>query len=86
LGVLHLLPATFAEAQVGLAKVAITALDATRLKVAGCLAAVMGVSLLYFAGLIDLKSVRRFRPPFSPPLKLSARARFTGAKGELSQH
>jgi hypothetical protein len=39
LGVLHLLPATFAEAQVGLAKVAITALDATRLKVAGCLAA-----------------------------------------------
>ena len=46
--------ATFAEAQVGLAKVAIAYPGwGSRLKVAGCLAAV--VSFLYFAGLIDLK-------------------------------
>ena len=37
----------------------------SRLKVAGCLAAVTVVSFLYFAGLIDLKSVQGFRPPFS---------------------
>ena len=31
------------------------------LKVAGCLAAVTVVSFLYFAGLIDLKSVQGFQ-------------------------
>jgi hypothetical protein len=50
---------TFAEAQAGLAKVAITYPGwGSRLKVAGCLAAVTVVSFLYFAGLIDLKSVQ----------------------------
>ena len=54
--------ATFAEAQVGLAKVAITYPGwGSRLKVAGCLAAVTVVSFLYFAGLIDLKSVHGFQ-------------------------
>ena len=53
---------TFAEAQVGLAKVAITYPGwPSRLKVAGCLAAVTVVSFLYFAGLIDLKSVQGFQ-------------------------
>jgi hypothetical protein len=50
---------TFAKAQVALAKVAITYPGwRRRLKVAGCLAAVTVVSFLYFAGLIDLKSVQ----------------------------
>jgi hypothetical protein len=53
---------SFAEAQVGLAKVAITYPGwGSRLKVAGCLAAVTVVSFLYFAGLIDLKSVQGFQ-------------------------
>ena len=51
---------TFAEAQVGLAKFAITS-GGNRLKVAGCLAAVTVVSFLYFAGLVDLKSVQGFQ-------------------------
>ena len=51
--------ATFAKAQVALAKVAITYPGwPSRLKVAGYLAAVTVVSFLYFAGLIDLKSVQ----------------------------
>ena len=50
---------TFADAQVGLAKIAITCPGwGSRLKVAGCLAAVTVVSFLYFAGLLDLKSVQ----------------------------
>ena len=54
--------ATFAKAQVGLAKVAITYPGwASRFKVAGCLATVTVVSFLYFAGLIDLKSVQGFQ-------------------------
>ena len=54
--------ATFAEAQAGLAKVAIRYPGwGSRLKVAGCLAAVTVVSFLYFAGLIDLKSVQGFQ-------------------------
>ena len=53
---------TFAEAQVRLANVAITFPGwGSRLKVAGCLAAVTVVSFLYFAGLIDLKSVQGFQ-------------------------
>ena len=53
---------TFAKAQVALAKVAITYPGwRSRLKVAGCLAAVTVVSFLYFAGLIDLKSVQGFQ-------------------------
>jgi hypothetical protein len=53
---------TFAEAQVGLAKVAIAYPGwGSWLKVAGCLAAVTVVSFLYFAGLIDLKSVQGFQ-------------------------
>jgi hypothetical protein len=53
---------TFAKAQVALAKVAITYPGwQRRLKVAGCLAAVMVVSFLYFAGLVDLKSVQGFQ-------------------------
>ena len=53
---------TFAKAQVALAKVAITYPGwGSRLKVAGCLAAVTVVSFLYFAGLIDLKSVQGFQ-------------------------
>jgi hypothetical protein len=53
---------TFAAAQAGLAKVAITYPGwGSRLKVAGCLAAVTVVSFLYFAGLIDLKSVQGFQ-------------------------
>ena len=52
----------FAEAQVALAKVAITHPGwGSRLKVAGCLAAVTVVSFLYFAGLLDLKSVQGFQ-------------------------
>ena len=52
----------FAEAQAGLAKVAITYPGwRRRLKVAGCLAAVTVVSFLYFAGLVDLKSVQGFQ-------------------------
>ena len=54
--------ARFAEAQVGLARVAITYPGSgSWLKVAGCLAAVTVVSFLYFAGLIDLKSVEGFQ-------------------------
>ena len=54
--------ATFAEAQVGLAKFPIAYPGwASRLKVAGCVAAVTVVSFLYFAGLIDLKSVQGFQ-------------------------
>ena len=54
--------ATLAEAQVGLAEVAIAYPGwGSRLKVAGCLAAVTVVSFLYFAGLIDLKSVQGFQ-------------------------
>jgi hypothetical protein len=50
---------TFAKAQLALAKVAITYPGwGSRLKVAGCLTAVTVVSFLYFAGLIDLKSVQ----------------------------
>jgi hypothetical protein len=53
---------TLAEVQVGLAKVAITYPGwGSRLKVAGCLAPVTAVSFLYFAGLIDLKSVQGFQ-------------------------
>ena len=53
---------TCAEAQVALAKVAITYPGwRSRLKVAGCLAAVTVVSFLYFAGLVDLKSVQGFQ-------------------------
>ena len=53
---------TFAEAQVGLAKVAITYPGwGNRLKVAGCVVVVTVVSFLYFAGLIDLKSVQGFQ-------------------------
>ena len=53
---------TFAEAQVRLANVAITYPGwPSRLKVAGFLAAVTVVSFLYFAGLIDLKSVQGFQ-------------------------
>ena len=53
---------TFAKAQIALAKVAITYSGWRRpLKVAGCLAAVTVVSFLYFAGLIDLKSVQGFQ-------------------------
>ena len=53
---------TLAKAQVALANVAITYPGwGSRLKVAGCLAAVTVVSFLYFAGLIDLKSVRGFQ-------------------------
>jgi hypothetical protein len=49
----------FAKAQGALAKVAITYPGwESRLKVAGCLAAVTVVSFLYFAGLIDPKSVQ----------------------------
>ena len=52
----------FARTQVALAKVAITYPGwQRRLKVAGCLAAVTVVSFLYFAGLIDLKSVQGFQ-------------------------
>jgi hypothetical protein len=50
---------TFAKAQVALAKVVITYPGwRSRLRVAVCLAAVTVVSFLYFAGLIDLKSVQ----------------------------
>ena len=53
---------TFAEAQVALAKIAITYPGwRSRLTFAGCLAAVTVVSFLYFAGLIDLKSVHGFQ-------------------------
>ena len=53
--------ATFAEAQAGLTKFAITyPRCGNRLKVAGCLAVVTVVSFLYFAGLID-KSVQGFQ-------------------------
>ena len=53
---------TFAKAQVALAKVVITYPGwRTRLKVAGCLAEVTVVSFLYFAGLVDLKSVQGFQ-------------------------
>ena len=53
---------TFAEAQAGLAKVAITYPGwRIRLQVAGGLAVVTVVSFLYFAGLIDLKSVQGFQ-------------------------
>ena len=53
---------TFAEAQAGLAKLAISYPGwRSRLIVAGCLAAVTVVSFLYFAGLIDLKSVQGFQ-------------------------
>ena len=53
---------TFGEAQVRLAKVAITYPGwGKRLKVAGGLAVVTVVSFLYFAGLIDLKSVQGFQ-------------------------
>ena len=53
---------TFAEAQVALAHVAITYPGwQKRLKVAGCLAAMTVVSFLYFAGLVDLKSVQGFQ-------------------------
>jgi hypothetical protein len=53
---------TFAKAQVALAKVAITSPGwRSRLKVAGCLAAVTVVSFLYFAGLVDLKSMQGFQ-------------------------
>ena len=52
---------TFAEAQSG-AKVAITYPGwGSRLNVGGCLAAVTAASFLYFAGLIDLKSVQGFQ-------------------------
>jgi hypothetical protein len=52
----------FAKAQVALANVAITYPGwRSRLKVGGCLAAVTVVSFLYFAGLIDLKSVQGFQ-------------------------
>ena len=54
--------ARFAEAEVGLARVAITYPGSgSWLKVAGCLAAATVVSFLYFAGLIDLKSVQGFQ-------------------------
>ena len=54
--------ARFAEAQAGLAKVAITYPGwGSRLKVVGCLVAVAVVSFLYFAGLIDIKSVQGFQ-------------------------
>jgi hypothetical protein len=54
--------ATLAKAQVGLAKVAVTYPGwGSRLKVAGCLAAVTVASFLYFAGLIDLQSVQGFQ-------------------------
>ena len=54
--------ATFAEAQAGLAKVAITYPGwRIRLQVAGCLAVVTLVSFLYFAGLIDLRLVQGFQ-------------------------
>ena len=53
---------TFAEAQAGLAKLAISYPGwRSRLIVAGCLAAATVVSFLYFAGLIDLKSVQGFQ-------------------------
>ena len=53
---------TFAEAQTALAKIAITYPGwRSRLRVAGCLAAVTVVSFLYFAGLLDLKSVQGFQ-------------------------
>jgi hypothetical protein len=52
---------TFAEAQVALAQVAITYPRWKRLKVAGSRAVVTVVSFLYFAGLIDLKSVQGFQ-------------------------
>ena len=53
---------TFAKAQGALAKAAITYPGWRRpLKVAGCLAAVTVVSFVYFAGLIDLKSVQGFQ-------------------------
>ena len=49
----------FAKAQGALAKAAITYPGwRSRLKVAGCLAWVTVVSFVYFAGLIDLKSVQ----------------------------
>ena len=52
----------FAETQVELAKVAVAHPGlGIRLKVAGCLAVVSVVSFLYFAGLIDLKSVQGFQ-------------------------
>ena len=51
---------TFAKAQVPLAKVVITYPGwRSRLKVAGCLAG--DLSFLYFAGLVDLKSVQGFQ-------------------------
>ena len=53
---------TFAEAQIGLTKFALTYPGwGRRLKVVGCLAAVTVVSFLYFAGLIDLISVQGFQ-------------------------
>jgi len=53
---------TFAEAQTALAKIAITYPGwRSRLRVAGCLAAVTVVSFLYLAGLLDLKSVQGFQ-------------------------
>ena len=55
----------FAKAQGALAKGAIHTWWRSRLKVAGCLAAVTVVSFLYFAGLIDLKLVQGFQLPFS---------------------
>ena len=50
---------TFAKAQIALAKVANTYPGwRSRLKIAGCLAAVTVVSFLYFAGSLDLRSVQ----------------------------
>ena len=58
-GLLKGAAATFAEAQVGLAKLAISYPGwRSRLIVAGCLAAVTVVIFLYFAGLIDRKLPR----------------------------
>ena len=52
----------FAKTQVALANVAITYPGwGSRIKVAGCLAVVTVVSFVYFAGLIDLKSVQGFQ-------------------------
>ena len=53
---------TFAKARAALGKVAITYPGWRKpLKFAGCLAAVTVVSFVYFAGLIDLKSVQGFQ-------------------------
>ena len=69
LGVLQLFPSdfkgaasTFAQAQRALSKVAIWYPGwGNRLKLVGCLAVVTVVSFLYFAGLIDIKSVHGFQ-------------------------